>query len=701
MDSLEIDPGLKNDVLLVRTKDADPEELKVNIAKVLNASWIHRAEGWYLWQTDEQKAADRKTNRSERLKFCTRLAEQSKRQLANAKPFDEAECKRLVTEIKALATMPRKRNDDTFYRRVGNLDQQSPQARLANRMLQRITPNTWMKLTDQNPRIVFCTHPNSMQQSLPFQTEDLIALARQEQESWASYAGSTRIQPAKLNSDDDDEMDSLGDLNDRRTPFGTSDFSVVTMVLDLNAETVSVHAYDNKGISTFTSIVYLDDSELEENSELNQAKQEALRKKMITVSGEAAEYLDLVSPLNSTVRRSLIKRAISPSLLGKMMNPESIDPLSVSAPDVFLNNIEAPNVVILLSESHRSMRYPPYKALPSIRLEGNIMVNANGWLVVGQPDPLLARKLMPNRKKLGTVMRFIGEKKRPLTLEEKASLALELPWEQDSFSIFDEYLQPIQLDEVDSYNNRDALRIYGSIDGSTKSRAIREPVPLSFLSDSAKLELYRGLFLGSENVSISVEPYDDDKITATQREAVMKLDEQLYGGILEESTFALPFGLTNNMKLSIEETSQDLLYCGYEYGQSSENRYYTGTQITPETLGEQLFNLTKPKRSRYEYMIGKVDENEIHLVSQRSITINLHIDPLKRASWQLEQVLVTDPKTYTIKTLPREIATKVKEAYDQAEKQDKEMGSAGINLFPRRQGTKVPPPPDAPLAYRT
>jgi len=49
-------------------------------------------------------------------------------------------------------------------------------------------------------------------------------------------------------------------------------------------------------------------------------------------------------------------------------------------------------------------------------------------------------------------------------------------------------------------------------------------------------------------------------------------------------------------------------------------------------------------------------------------------------TWQLNQTLITDPNVYTYKTLPKNISTKSKKGYDQAEKNDKTTVSTMVAL---------------------
>ncbi|MEP6945113.1 MAG: hypothetical protein ABJA02_04290, partial [Acidobacteriota bacterium] len=353
MDSLSIGPTLKNDVVLVRANDVDPEVLKTNLAKVLNASWEKRSDGWWFTQSTEQKIEDQKTYNKNRYLFFSEMIEKSKKKIAGLKPLDEAECKRMAKEIKDLSGAQISRSNNSFWQRISKIDEQGPNSRLGYRVALRITPEVWMKLTEQNPRIVFSTRPNSMQQPFPFRIDDLLAQAMDEQNQWSSYASGDPLPGPKVGDDEFGGMYYLGNLNEHRQPFKSTDFYNVTMTLELQNQTIEFSAYDKKGKSTLsTSVNFYEYGD--ENEADNRTEYEKIKKKMVKLTGDAGEYLDLAAPMGNYGSANKFFRTISPSLLAKILQPEKIDPLSLAAPDVILPSIDIPNVVMVLSDYARS-----------------------------------------------------------------------------------------------------------------------------------------------------------------------------------------------------------------------------------------------------------------------------------------------------------------------------------------------------------
>jgi hypothetical protein len=543
-----------------------------------------------------------------------------------------------------------------------------------------MTPEAWMRLTDDNPRIVFSTRPTGMQQPFPFRVDDLLQLAMQEQNTWSTFAGAEPMQGPRAGLEGEESYYWLGNLNAHRQPFTTKDLDTVTMTLQLTNQSVDFNSYDSKGKSTSNSNVnnyeYSDeDLTYDYNAEL-----EKMKKKMVKVEGDAAEYLDIVSPTSRYGRRQESRKPISPSLLAKILNPEKIDPLSIAAPDVYLASIDSPNVVMVMNDNQRAARMAEFKDSRFSRFKSANIVEADGWFLLSQPNPYATRLTMPDRKKLGPMLRFINANKRPLNLEEQANFALQLPWNNQAAYYYQEHLNDLVTNEVENGNSRSALRIFGSLTSGQIDRAKKGGIAISQLSDAAKLEMFRAIFYSERyetqlQMDWSAMGNGDQKL----QQKMMEMQELVYGGIYQEMTFALPNGLTNNIVMTIDDNQSSQLYCGRPEPDGSEDGYYgAGRTLTGNALGDYLFKSLNPQRYRWEVQnYNKIDENNIRCASQRVLQIKLKLGNMFYLSWSLSQTLITDPTVYTAKTLPANILAEVKKGYEAAEKADKNYQSYG------------------------
>lgn len=673
--SLDIGPTLKNEVILVRTKDVDPVVLRQKLAQTLNATWEDRPEGWRLTQSDDQKAAEQKIYKEERYRFFRELTEKSQKRLAQMLPFDETNCKKLVTDLKALSKMTVNNRNNNLWRKISQIDQQSPMNRLAYRIAMRITPEIWMKLSEENPKVVFCTRPTQMQMGFPFQISDLIDKAFQEQNQWATYATGEPLPGPRAGATEFDGYYSLGSMNDHRQPFKVGDFYTFTMTLSLQSQSVYVAAYDRNGKRTIEADVnFYDYPEMDENYNYNE-ELDKMKKKVVKLEGDALEYANLVAPLDYRDQRRSRKKEISPSLREKLLHPETCDPLSISAPDVYLKSIDEPNVVMVMNDNQHMARFPEFKEPKYSNYYGSVLSKADGWFLYHQPNPVQARKAMPDRKKLGQVLRFIDKNQRPLTLEEQADLAYSLPWENDYSWAFRSYLEPFQTTEVEGYNDRMALRIYGAMTSGEREQARKNGVPLSILNEKAKLEIFRSVFYSDRYESrLEMDWSSMGQGTRDQQKEYNRIQELLWGGIYEEKTFVLPNGLANNLVIKIEETNDSTLYAGRPPLEDG-NYYGEGRSLSANELGQYLFKSQNPQRYRWEVeSYNKIDENDIRIASRRTLNMKMQTSPLLYFSWNLNQTLITDPKTYTSKTLPAKVLEEIQKAYKEAEEMDKKYG---------------------------
>ena len=693
-DSLSIGQNLRNDVLLVRCKDVEPDVFKENLAKVLHATWEKRSDGWRLTQSAEQKNEDQRTYERNRYQFFRELVDKAKNKLGGCKPLDEPECKRIAKEIWNLSLLPFNPDNHSTSQRIAAIDDQSPMSRLCYRMTLRITPDLWMKLTDESPRVVFSTQPNAMQQSFPFPIDDLVGQTMNEQNRWSAYASGV---PLRGKSRDDDESDNswLGNFNEHRRPFRSDDFHIVTMTLELNSRSIEVNAYNKVGKTTVTtSVNFLDDDgkDIDRQAELGAGNAQSS-----SLESDAREYLDLQSP---TERNGLQKDyfpKISPTLLAKILHPETTDPLSISTPSVLLPAIGTSNVMMVLSEKDRGIKLQDLKAL-----SGNVIRDSDGWILVEQPDPVSTRKITPDRQRLGNLLRFIYQNRRPLTIEERSALEVALPWESNSSTQYESHLRPLQSNEVEFDPSRSPLRIYGSLTESQRAEATKGPIPLSRLSDEVRLEIYRALFYSPKYESQvqpeiemeSLPPFGDQEAMAKEaahQKEMFELQQLIYAGIFSENTFVLPNGLTNNLKFSIDDMSSDDLYCARANPKEKQEFFGSSETISPNSLGERLFKFTNPRKYKYETQsYNKIDTNNIRLASQRTVIMTVTLTSKMKVSWLLNQTLITDAKLYTMKTLPAKILAEIKQGYDEAEKQDKLNDDTGdFDSDPKK---RIPPP---------
>jgi len=688
-ESLAIGPTLTNEVLLVRCKDVEASALKDKIATALNATWENRPEGWRLTQSDEQKAAERKTYDIERYRHFNDLVTTARKRLTAMKPFDENRCREILKQLETLSKTVVTPQNSSFWRKIETIDQEGPANRLAMRIALRLTPDVLMNLTSENPRIVFCNNPNAMQKPFPFPVKDLVDSAFQEQSTWASVAVGSPFKEPASNQDEEDNGYSLGELNRRRKPFKSGDLSTVTLTLDLVHQTCEVACYDQKGKFVIESdISYLSEEGGEES--LNFSDEIArIKGKIVKLEGDALEYADLVAPVDPRIYAQVRRKPLSPSLLSKLLQPETSDPLSIAAPDIYLHAIQTPNVVMVMSEDQRVTRLAEF-SVPERGTKTYKITDQGGWFLYSPANPVGERKLFADRRKLGNLMRFVSKNQRPLTIEEQASFAYGLPWESDLSYVYDSYLTVLKTNVVGGIGgDRTTLRIYGSLTEGQLKKAKNGGVPLSELSAETKKELFRAIYFSSEyEGNLDLKDIEDPNLEQSKQQN--DLMELIWDGIYRDRTFVFPTGLSNNFILTVKDETESQLYCGLMPPPTDQGMSLEGRAMDASSLGSALYREKNPgSLDRFHRMFGRIDQEYIRLATERTVVITMAVSPLITMNWNTNQTLITDPKVYTVKTLPKNILDEMQKAYKAAESDAKEYGILG------RPGTGVIPPPQS------
>ncbi|MBI1331809.1 MAG: hypothetical protein GC165_02910 [Armatimonadetes bacterium] len=700
LDSLQIGPTLTNEVLLVRAHDVDPETLKAKIALALHATWEHRSEGWWLAQTDEQKDADKKTFTKNRYEFINEILRTSKKRYADMKPFDEAACRQIQRGLEELSKSAPPKGDYFDDPRAVKLDLQGPASRLTTAIGLRLTPDMLLHLTGETPRIVFSNHPTQTQYPMPFATDDLLRQLCDQQTLWSNIAGTTPVQGSRREGQGTPVF--LGDMNQRREPLHLSDCYMVTVAFQLPYSTFTVNVYDRKGKQVFNADDNLfdeDDTEATGNTTYDQEIEDSIRK-ATKLTGIAKEYADAVSPVDPRLLRGENK-ALSPQLLQMVLQPETIDPLSIAAPDVYLGAIPEPNVAMVLSEDERAVRTAEFLDDSYAKYGDGTITRGDGWFVLAHKDPIVSRAQFVDRKVLGPAFRYLNKVRRPLSIEEQGELADRFPWEFDWTGRYNDYLRLIKTDEVEFNSDQSGLRFYGALTSDQREAAKKSGITIDRLSESARLELFRAIYynqFGMSRLDVDEDLYQHE-MTDKEQQQINEVEELIFQGIYAEPTFALPDGLNGKFILKITDETEPTLYCGSQPVHTEFGTMANGRSMTPEDLGQLLFMATKPETYGENYdPYFKLDDKNIRIASARSLSIKVMVSPLLCYQWHLGQTIVTDPKTYTAANLPSEIQLKVKQAFDDMAKSDKEGGAFRdqFRFNPRR----VPPPAVIPPALR-
>lgn len=682
---VSVAPNIRNDVVVIQSVNASKSELREKIESTLSITFEPRKEGILITQSGAQKQAEIKRNKENRFEQFNKALKSYQKRGAALTPFTEKDAKELQKQIEKMSKRDN-RADEMDWRSIQKIDRQSPVERFFARLSSRLSADFFSGLTEDKPVVVFCTKPTAAQKPMPIRIDDLIDSLRQEQEVWSTFGG----QPVERTSEDG-FGGWTGYANYRRQSFKSSDFDKCLLRVRYGSFlSIEFEAYNLVGRKTCEASLqgYFEDESTDQEKPKSEADYKAeFESKKVQLTGIAKELFDSVG----FFQPNRPKKKFSQELLSALTQPETVDPLSIVGAQVVKATAKGRNIVAALDDQAFYLPYIDFSKRPNFIGYGYEAKLDEKWLTMTQLDPINARKARTDRKTLGQILRFMVENNRPLKIEEKAAYVAAKPYGNRDFDLQDQITSMIVRSPYGDYMGNDgSYRIYGKMSNANRTLSVRkEGVKVGSLSDEARAELIRAIFFG-ERWSSRLE-VDYEAIQKLPQAEQMKMNESmnlLYDGLLSEPTFAMANGLQNDSIFKNEVERKDVLFIGRPVG----SRYGGNRTITAEEFGGYLFKKTNPKRYRWEVAdYNEVDENNVQIGTQRTITMHLYITPIYRYNWTMTEAFYKDEKTYTIANLPEEIKKEIKKGYDEAEKYDKENGA----MYDQYSGprTNVKPPP--------
>jgi hypothetical protein len=682
---VSVAPNIRNDVVVIKSVDATPKELREQIESTLGITFEERKEGILITQSGVQKQTELKKNKELRFEQFNKALKAYQKRSAALKPFDEQTAKALQKQIEKVSKRPA-REDDYDYRAIENIDRQSPTERFFARLTNRLSADLFAGLTEDQPVVVYSTKPNPAQKPLAVKVDDLLNLLRQEQEIWATFGGSP---VEKMNEEGYGEW--IGRANYRRTPFKSSDFDNCILRARYGTTlSLEFEVFNSEGRRTFESGLsgYFDSEEATQEKPKTEAEYKAeFESKKVPLTGTAKELMDSIGYWDPNQR----KKKISPELINLLIQPETTDPLSILATQVVKATAKNRNIVAALDDQSFAIPYLDLSEKQSPWSWSLRPKMTDRWLTVSINDPVQARRSRSDRKAMGQVFRFMAQNNRPLKIEEKAGYVSAKPFGERNIDLQDQISGLIVRSPYADWSGLDnAYRIYGKLSNANRTLSVRkEGVKVSSLADEAKLELIRAIYFGERWSSrLDVDYEAIQKLPQQEQEKMHETMNLIYDGKLSEPTFAMSNGLQNDFIFKSEVERKDVLFLDRPVG----SRYGGNRTMTTEEFGSYLFKKTNPKRYRWEVAdYNQVDENSIQVGTQRTVTMQLYISPIFRYNWSMTEAFYKDEKSYTASNLPDDLKKKIKEAYDAAEKEDKENGSM-YDQYSQPRNTAKPPP---------
>ncbi len=677
---------LLNDTVTISVKNITKTELMQKLASTANASWVRKEKYLLFEQTSDQQRAEREFSEKEKLRRITEAIENAKKQVAKLINFDDNEAKALKRELEALAkTQPAGSEgeyDANYYGRIQRLEKRGPYSRFTKRLVTRLTPQLVMPLSANNRRVTYSNRPTAMQLQLPVKFDDLWAQLVNEQATWSD---ATKGVPIKSGRDTEYITYGFASLAQAVAPASTRvptvqiKFTTDASGINMNAQ---IGLYDEKGMNITSDYQSLT-GDPEEVSEANiQAAEEARKrvKEKVVMSPEAEEYRKFIT------QRQTGKRApIEKSLLEKLLHPEDIEAGGQYQLESLKGMAKSKNIIAYnlgpygdYLEGIDFLRTPYYRKMMDLE-------DTEKWFTIAIKDRYATRTQMIDPKLIGPMVRLASSKDCN-TIEEESDFAARMPENEMSSYFIQERINRVRPYDLPIYNDRAALRLYAFMPlGVREALFSGQKIPLQKLDDKFTRELYKSVFWADwANWNFDYQEFQDKN--GGWSEEFNRLQSQVYGGILQEPTNMCPEGLKAEMLLKGSESKSEVLLADPD----KSSTYQQVRQLDPNYLGQLLFQQKNPTKYPWaNQSYDRFDRNSIRIVSQRSVSFNVTVRKGISKSFSLTEMHVTDPKTYTVDTLPEAIKKKIQEGYKQAEESDKNYNG---DFY--RQGGGPPPPPN-------
>ena len=676
---------LLNDTITISVKDVTKAELMKMIAQVANATWSKKESFLLFEQSSDQIRAEQAYAQSEKLRRVTMGIENAKKRVAKMIAFDENEAKAVKREIDAIAqTKPRGGEgeyDEQYYGRINRLDARGPYARFVKRLVTRLNPQMAMQVSKNNRRVVFSNNPTGVQQRLNIKLDDLWAQLVNEQAVWSDVT-----KGAPIRSSRDTEYISYGFSRlastvtqaSPRIPTIHIKFSTEALEQYLNAQ---ISIYDAKGRQITSDYLSLDGEPEQDSEEAIKATEDAKKKPKdkLVLGPEAEEYRKFL-----VERRGGKRGPIPKTLLEKLLNPEKFEANGQYQLENYRSFAGTKNLIVYnlgnfgdYMEQVDFLRNPYYRRVMDIE-------DSDKWFTLNLKDRLATRTMAMDPKLIGPMIR-LASTRDCASIEEEADFAAKLPDNESMGWMLQERINRVRPYDLPIYNDRAGLRLFAFTDPKLKKLIFSgKSVPLDQFDSRFQREMFKSVFWAdwsNWNFDYSAFQKSDGSYSAEFNE----LPSQVWGGILQEPTNMCPDGLTGKMMVKGTETKSEVLLATPE----ADSQFQQIRQLDPDYLGQLLFQQKNPTKYPWANQpYDRFDRNSLRLVSQRSISLELVVRKGISKSFGLTEMHVTDPKIYTIDTLPEAVKKKVQEGYKQAEENDKHYSSN-----PYGRGSGPPPPP--------
>lgn len=585
---------VRGEILLIDAKDVSLDDLMKQIAAADGAEWSRDGDGYTL-------------SRPARIRNAEQASEIAERTAVLTKSLSE----HLKTELAPASSLGPRFN---------------PELRLAWRAMQAVGPATLARVKS-GTREVFSTEPNAMQRRWPGSLQPLVQ---------AFISESKQLPPEPANFPEQIRRPRIAD--------GTT---VSRGLVALSASifqgyVVHVYLYDANGGLITDATTSMQMPEFDELERQMSSKTPPASGEPLTLSEPALEFLSIAK--DSMAQKPV---AISPAMMGRILDPGKYDPLGLFVGDA-LSAVARKHSRSLVAS------VPDFCFLTGLFLgHGTVTEDAirhwigqtsvideshEGWMVIHPRFPIETRELRVDREKMGAFYRKAW-KNGGVRLSELGTYVASQPRRYiETISVFYAFFCMPEIARMFDPEALGALRTYGLLTENQRAALARgQPVPVNLLSAEARAELTDWIYNGPGS----------------------GFGSRVFESTYVDPTDAFPNGLAMPASLTQTGSSADVVIPFYNGGNLTD---LNGSILDAMTLGAELgrqdMGEAVLKGAMSSFLPGKRTSLDLQFESPR-----LNLSGHMQETW-----FDRTAKTLPLSELPesfREVAAKMRALYVQ------------------------------------
>ena len=370
--NLKAGSGIQDDVLLIHTKDVQPEELLKRIAHVTNATWVQIGDVRKLTKTKEQAEQDKQLEFQQHLELVRGEFGKYKESTKSMSAFDDAAANSLLDDCLKFDS----REASSSFKKMG------PPAKALKRLISAFPLE---KLVEGK---TYSTRAGALVAPFPIDIQDIRDQFEREMRTWRSAVNRRQL-----------SIEELGNLSK------VADYDVDSQVVrPVMVFTPSFERSIGGSLSLFTPDGKLGFDHAESGDDIIRPIEIALKDP--SGVGSTGDILSEIADLrvsNKLVEEMVKNRRGSEAIF----YPERLDPIEVFAAPRWREfaGTEGVNLVASLSDDYMRGAAGVSSVMISEETQDSLLVEESGWLEVSPRYPITRRETTFNRQLLGQIMR--------------------------------------------------------------------------------------------------------------------------------------------------------------------------------------------------------------------------------------------------------------------------------------------------------